>query len=104
MNTKSDACAELERLSHDLANAAARLSHLALAIASVEASAPVQPAGGATPEDYARLYTVPEVMERLAVGRATAYELIRTGELRSLKIGRSRRVSHQALIEYLASR
>jgi excisionase family DNA binding protein len=38
------------------------------------------------------LLKIPEVMERLAVGQTKVYELMSSGELRSVKVGRSRRV------------
>lgn len=50
------------------------------------------------------LYTVPEVMERLQLTRWAVYELINRRELPSVTIGRSRRVSRRALVEYLARR
>jgi excisionase family DNA binding protein len=43
-----------------------------------------------------------EVAQALGVGRTTVFELIRAGELRSVKIGKSRRISTEALHEYLA--
>lgn len=55
----------------------------------------------ATPnEPTARLNTVEEVMERLRIGRSTAFELIGTRQLRSIKVGRRRLVSEAALIPY----
>jgi excisionase family DNA binding protein len=50
------------------------------------------------------LLTVPEVMARLKVGRTAVYDLIRTRELPSLTIGRSRRIPADALRAFLASR
>lgn len=44
-----------------------------------------------------------EAAERLGIGRTTLYELLRSGELRSVKIGAARRVSATALAEYVAS-
>ena len=35
---------------------------------------------------------IPEVVERLRLSRSKIYELMQTGELPSLKVGRSRRV------------
>ena len=49
----------------------------------------------------ARLNTVEEVMERLRIGRSTAFELIGTRQLRSVKVGRRRLVSEAALIEFI---
>jgi excisionase family DNA binding protein len=44
-----------------------------------------------------------EVAEvRLHVARSTVYELMRRGELRSVKIGKSRRVPSSAVDEYIA--
>jgi excisionase family DNA binding protein len=42
-----------------------------------------------------------EVAGILGVGRTKVFELIRTGELRSIKLGRSRRVSTDALAFYV---
>ncbi|WP_217553071.1 helix-turn-helix domain-containing protein [Streptomyces sp. GbtcB6] len=47
------------------------------------------------------LYPTDEVAEQLGVGLTTAKALIKTGELRSVKIGRSRRVPADALREYV---
>ncbi|MCH9667028.1 MAG: helix-turn-helix domain-containing protein [Actinomycetia bacterium] len=49
----------------------------------------------------ARLNTVEEVMDRLRVGRSTAFELIGTQQLRSVKVGRRRLVSETALVEFI---
>jgi excisionase family DNA binding protein len=46
------------------------------------------------PEDVARA---------LQVGRTKVFELIRSGELRSIKLGHHRRVSPAALADYVAS-
>jgi excisionase family DNA binding protein len=43
-----------------------------------------------------------EVAESLGVGRTKVFELIRTGELRSVKLGGARRVSATALAVYVA--
>jgi excisionase family DNA binding protein len=43
-----------------------------------------------------------EVAKALGVGRTTVFELIRVGELRSVKIGKSRRVPTAAVAEYVA--
>lgn len=43
------------------------------------------------------LLTPAEAAEILAVGRSTVYELIATGDLESVRIGRSRRVPRAAL-------
>lgn len=43
-----------------------------------------------------------EVAQALSVGRTTVFELMRSGELRSVKIGKSRRIPTEAVREYLA--
>jgi excisionase family DNA binding protein len=43
-----------------------------------------------------------EVADALAVGRTAVFELIRTGELRSVKIGKSRRIPADAVVDYIA--
>ena len=48
------------------------------------------------------LLKVPEVMERLAVGQTKVYELMSSGELRSVKVGRSRRVPSDELDRFIA--
>jgi excisionase family DNA binding protein len=40
---------------------------------------------------------VPEVMEALALGRYKIYDLIRSGQLESIQVGRSRRVPVEAV-------
>lgn len=47
------------------------------------------------------VYTVMEVAEQLRVGRTTAYGLISSGELPSIKVGGSRRVTAEALRTYI---
>ncbi|MCM0622456.1 helix-turn-helix domain-containing protein [Nocardioides bruguierae] len=47
-----------------------------------------------TPEDVARL---------LHVGRPMVYNLMNSGELRSMKVGRCRRISARALADYVAA-
>jgi excisionase family DNA binding protein len=49
-----------------------------------------------------RLLLTPEhAADKLAIGRTTVYALMQRGELRSVKIGRSRRVPADALDEYV---
>lgn len=53
-------------------------------------------------EQSARLNNVETVMARLAIGRSKVYELIASGALRSVKVGRRRLVSESALNDYIA--
>ncbi|WP_093799839.1 helix-turn-helix domain-containing protein [Streptomyces sp. Wb2n-11] len=48
------------------------------------------------------LLTVAEVMARLRLGRSTVYDLLRTGQLASVTIGRCRRIPVIALRDFIA--
>src|ERR1700674_436553 len=49
-----------------------------------------------------RLLKVNEVADRLGVSRNKVYELLYKGEIRSLAIGRTRRISPDALAEFIS--
>ena len=51
----------------------------------------------------ALLCDVPEAAEALRLSRSALYELIRSGQLRTVKCGRRRLVPVDALTEYVAS-
>jgi excisionase family DNA binding protein len=59
------------------------------------ASEPV--AGSATP----LLYSIPEAARLLSLGRSKTYELIGSGRLRTVSVGRRRLVSACALAEFV---
>lgn len=44
---------------------------------------------------------VEDLMPLLGIGRNTAYELIRSGQIRSVRIGRQIRIPRDALLEFL---
>ena len=46
---------------------------------------------------------VEDLMPILGIGRNTAYELVRSKQIFSVKIGRQLRIPKQALIDYLTS-
>ena len=48
-------------------------------------------------------YTVEQVAEILHIGRDKVYYLLRTGQLRSMKIGKLRRITDRHLAEFIAS-
>jgi excisionase family DNA binding protein len=48
-----------------------------------------------------QLYQVPDAMRLLNLSRTVIYELIRSGRLRSVKQGRSRRISAAAIRDYI---
>jgi excisionase family DNA binding protein len=50
-----------------------------------------------------QLYRVEEVAEILSMGRSKVYDLIRSGRLASVKEGAMRRVTEQAIQDYVAS-
>ena len=45
---------------------------------------------------------VEDLMPILGIGRNTAYELVRCGTIRSIRIGKQLRIPKQALIDYLS--
>ena len=53
--------------------------------------------------NYPDILTVKQVGELLNIGRNGAYELIRTGKVHSVKIGRQIRISKDSLIEFVNS-
>lgn len=76
----------------------------------VSAPKAAEPAGAGTvrsggrPVDPVQLLTVEETAELPQVGRDKVYYLLRTGQLRSIKIGKLRRVSRAWITEFLAAR
>lgn len=50
------------------------------------------------------LLTVPQVMARLQLGRSAVYDLLRTGQLASITLGRARRIPAHALTEFIHAR
>ncbi len=44
---------------------------------------------------------VEDLMPILGIGRNTAYELIRSGQIRSIRIGRQIRIPREALLDFL---
>lgn len=63
----------------------------------------VVPSPREPPQSRVRAYTVEEVADLLHVGRDKIYYLLRTGQLRSIKIGKSRRITERHLTEFVAS-
>jgi excisionase family DNA binding protein len=48
-------------------------------------------------------YTVEQVGKMLHIGRDKIYYLLRTGQLRSIKIGKLRRITDKHLADFIAS-
>jgi excisionase family DNA binding protein len=49
--------------------------------------------------DYNDVVTVGELAKMIKVGRNTAYELVRSGAVKSIKVGRQIRVTKQSIID-----
>jgi excisionase family DNA binding protein len=50
------------------------------------------------------LLTVPQVMARLQLGRSAVYDLLRSGQLASITLGRARRIPTHALTDFIHAR
>ncbi|MGW5748672.1 helix-turn-helix domain-containing protein [Amycolatopsis sp. NPDC003861] len=81
---------------NDIAQLAAGLAQLAERLATHDA----RPAPRPLPPRV--LLTVEEAGERLGIGRTTAYSLVRSGALESVRIGRLRRISVSAIDAFAA--
>ena len=46
--------------------------------------------------------TVSDISEILVIGKNTAYDLVRSGEIKSVRVGRQIRIPKSALLEYLS--
>lgn len=51
--------------------------------------------------DIPMILRVEDLMSILGIGRNTTYELIRSGQMRSVRIGRQIRIPREALLEFL---
>lgn len=51
-------------------------------------------------DDLPLVLTVSEVSKILGIGKNTAYDLIRSGTIKSFRAGRQIRISKSALLEY----
>lgn len=45
---------------------------------------------------------VEDLTQILSIGRNTAYDLVRSGKIKSIRIGRSYRITRDSIAEYLA--
>ena len=52
-------------------------------------------------EDLPLAIRVEDLMPVLSIGRNSAYELVRSGKIRSVRIGRQLRIPRDAVIEFL---
>lgn len=49
----------------------------------------------------ARLHQIPSAQDRLGLGRSKLYELLESGALRSVKVGKRRLIPESAIVEYI---
>ena len=54
-------------------------------------------------EDIPLILKVNDIMSLLDIGRNTAYELLRCGKIRSIRIGKQLRIPKEAVIEYISA-
>lgn len=47
---------------------------------------------------------VEELMQILHIGRNTAYDLVRSGKIRSIKVGRQLRIPRDAVAEFIGAK
>lgn len=52
-------------------------------------------------EELPLVLRVEDLIPLLSIGRNTAYDLVRSGQIRSIKIGRCYRIPREAVTEYL---
>ena len=52
-------------------------------------------------EDLPLVLRVEDLMPLLSIGRNTAYDLVRSGQIRSFRIGRCYRIPKDSVVEYL---
>lgn len=53
-------------------------------------------------EEYPSILDVASASRALGIGKTTLYALLRTGEIRSVKVGRKIKIPKAYLIEYIA--
>lgn len=54
-----------------------------------------------TPDNLPVVLSVQQLAEVLQIGRNSAYDLVKSGQIRSIRIGRTIRIPQAALLEYL---
>lgn len=56
-----------------------------------------------TIEEIPAILTVPELAEFLGIGRASAYNLVRSDQIKVLHIGKQIRIPRHSLLQYLGA-
>lgn len=54
--------------------------------------------------DYPEIITVEDLLDILSVGKNSAYRLLRSGEIKSIKIGHTYRIPILSVKEYILSK
>lgn len=52
-------------------------------------------------KEYPDVVTIEDVMSMLGIGRNLAYKLVRTGEIRSIKVGRRMIIPKKEIVRFL---
>ncbi len=52
-------------------------------------------------EDIPVIFSVEDLMRFLDIGRNTAYTLVRSGQIKSIRVGRQIRITRDSLIEFV---
>ncbi len=52
---------------------------------------------------YDNILTVEDLMDFLAVGRSTAYSLLRSGQIKCIKIGRVYKIPKENVLNYIST-
>ena len=52
---------------------------------------------------YDEILTIEDLMDFLAIGRSTAYGLLRTGKIKSFKIGHIYKIPKENMLQYVTS-
>lgn len=55
-------------------------------------------------EEYNDVLVIEDIMDILKIGRNSAYKLINSGEIKSLRVGRNIRISKVFLLDYLSGK
>ncbi len=53
-------------------------------------------------ETYPDVMSIADIQKALGIGRTKAYELVSTGQIRSIKIGNAIRIPKPLLLEYIS--
>lgn len=54
-------------------------------------------------EDLPTILTVEDLMSFLGIGKNSAYNLVRSGEIKSIRIGRQIRITRESVIAFVQS-